>query len=119
MKRIFAAAAFGLMLAGQSFAPALADDCTRPPAPSVPKGAEANNDEMVAAHHAVTAYMADTQGYLDCLQNLENRHKEAETLTPELQQEYLTRYNAAVDSMETVAAEFNQAVRDYKAANPQ
>ena len=119
MKRIFAAAAFGIVLVGQSLTPAYADDCNRPPAPTVPNGAQATNDDMVATHGAVKTFMADTQGYLECLQKIEARHQEAETLTPELQQEYVTRYNAAVDSMETVAAEFNQAVRDYKAANPE
>lgn len=118
MKRILVAATFGVILAGQSLAPALADDCSRPPAPAVPNGAQASNDAMVTAHGAVKSYMGDTQAYLDCLEQLETRHQETKTLTPEMKQEYATRYNAAVDSMETVAAEFNQAVRDYKAANP-
>lgn len=117
MNKFVPAFAIGLMLALPVAAPALADDCTRPPAPTVPQGATASNDQMVAASGAVKTYMAETESYLSCLQAQEALMKDQ--LTPELQQDMLNRYNSAVESMEAVAAEYNQAVRDYKAANPQ
>lgn len=93
---------------------AAAQDCTRPPAPTVPDGATASRDRMIAGSQAVQEYMAATESYLGCLK-VEESLIPPEELTAEVRQSTIERHNAAVDDMNRVAEAFNQAVRAYKA----
>ena len=87
-------------------------------------GAEASKDDMLARQSSVKLYMAAMEKYLDCIAKKENdtlaampditdeeRKNRADALTK--------KHNAAVNEMELVAAEFNEAVRDYKEAKGQ
>lgn len=94
--------------------------CDYPQRASVPNGNSATKDEMIAGQKAVKAYMAAMDEYLACIASEEEVAK-AQIEDPseeELQQRQLMlnkRHNAAVEEMEIVAANYNNAVRAYKA----
>ncbi len=89
--------------------------CTYPDEVDMPDGATASEPEMLAGRDAVQQYMAEMDDYLTCLD------KEAKSLgeeeTPEQKQMHVARHNAAVDQMETIAAQFNEQLRAYKSRN--
>jgi hypothetical protein len=94
--------------------------CDYPQRATVPDGATASKEEMIAGQKSVKAFMAEMEEYLSCIAAAE----EAAVLlledsTPDvlLQRETMLgkRHNAAVEDMEIVAAEFNNEVRAYKA----
>lgn len=97
---------------------AFADDCSRPPSPAIPSGAAANQETMIAAQAAVKKFLADSEAFRNCLQAQEALVPK-EQLTADLQKSYVERYNAAVDAEVATGNEFNQAIRDYKAARTQ
>jgi hypothetical protein len=88
--------------------------CAYPEVPSdLPSGDTETQEEMVVAQKAVKSFVADMEAYLACLD------ADIEALGAEATDEHRLirdkRYNAAVDVMDATAAEFNQAVRAYKA----
>lgn len=93
--------------------------CEYPTRIEVPDGKTASMDTMVAGQQAVKHYMSAMEEYLDCID------KETETLVGSGDEEaekeqraiLVSKHNAAVDEMETVADSFNEEVRAYKAAN--
>ena len=89
--------------------------CPFPKEVSVPDGATATTDEMVEAQARVKQYMAEMEGYLDCLDREEASISEKQT--PEAKALHVQRHNAAVDAMESVAAQFNEQIRAYKQVN--
>jgi hypothetical protein len=70
---------------------------------------------MTAAQQRMQAYMGKMQQYLDCLEQEEAALPE-EQRTTETRAHTVKRYNAAVEAMESLAAQFNEQVRAYKAA---
>ena len=92
-----------------------AQACDYPEAVSVPDGRTATQDEMVSGQRQVKAYMAAMEEYLDCLDAETNAG--GEEPTDEQRKILISRHNAAVDEMETLAAAFNEQVRAFKAAN--
>lgn len=96
---------------------AMADDCVRPTAPSVPNGATASKEEMISAKHAITKYVAESDSYIACVDALDAKipanlkPEDAKTQHVAL----ITRHNAAVDEQQAVANQFNNAVKAYKA----
>lgn len=109
--------AFGvsLLLAAHS---ALA--CDYPDRVLVPNGNSATKEEMIEGQRGVKKYVSDMQAYLDCIVAEEKKAREAITdLQPEAEQEredlLNKKYNAAVDEMERLAAQFNAEVQAYKA----
>ena len=75
---------------------------------------------MIAGQAGVKKYVADMEIYLACIQETEKASREAMTdLQPEDEQEredaLNKKYNAAVDEMERVAAQFNAEVQAYRA----
>ena len=72
-------------------------DCQKPAAPALPDANTAVTPEMVKAKNQVTAYMKDAEAYLSCLGKGN-----------------VTDYNAMVDSMEKLAAEFNSLIKKFK-----
>jgi hypothetical protein len=93
--------------------------CDYPERIQIPNGASASKEEMLSAQKDVKTYVADMEGYLDCILEEEKAARAAiEDLTPEVEQQredMLTKkYNAAVDEMETIAARFNTEVQAYK-----
>jgi hypothetical protein len=101
-------------LAAVSVSPVYAE-CSYPREVSIPDGATASNDDMVKGQTLVKQYMAEMEGYLDCLDQEEATIPEKQT--PEAKQLHLQRHNAAVDAMEAMAAKFNEQIRAYKQAN--
>jgi DNA repair ATPase RecN len=104
------AVALAALLAGPAFGA-----CTYPPAEQVPDGKTASQAEMTAAQQRMQAYMGKMQQYLDCLEQEEAALPE-EQRTTETRALTVKRYNAAVEAMESLAAQFNEQVRAYKAA---
>ncbi len=111
-----------LVLAATAFVvstPAVSKDCAYPEKVDVPDGNAATEEEMIAGQKRVKKYIAAMESYLDCLQD-DLAERAADMSEEEIaEQRALTdsRHNAAVDEMETVANEFNAAVRAYKASN--
>jgi hypothetical protein len=109
--------AFGISLifAGQAvFA------CDYPDRVLVPNGNTATKADMVAGQRGVKTYVAAMEVYLDCI--IEEEKSARETmgdLEADVEQEredmLNKKYNAAVDEMERLAAQFNAEVQAYKA----
>jgi len=93
--------------------------CDYPSRIDVPNGAVATRDEMIAGQRSVKEYVAAMEEYLDCIVTEEKAKRATmDSLTAEdeqLREEMLNKkYNAAVDEMENVAAQFNAEVRAFK-----
>lgn len=93
--------------------------CDYPDRISLPNGATATKDEMLSGQKGVKKFVADMEVYLECLVEEEKVARAGiEDLTPELEkqrEEMLTKkYNAAVEEMEKVAAQFNTEVQAYR-----
>lgn len=106
-------------LAVITFAP-LALACDYPKRVSIPNGTVATKDEMVAGQRGVKKYMLDMEEYLACMAE-EDEQLRAGIENPDLLVEaqrdemLVKKHNAAVEEMEKLAADYNEAVRTYKA----
>ena len=114
-KLIKIALSISLVFFGQS-----AFACDYPNRVLIPNGNTATKDEMIAGQAGVKTYVADMEIYLACIQEEEKAARETMTdLQPEDEQEredaLNKKYNAAVDEMERVAAQFNAEVQAYRA----
>src|ERR1700761_1296323 len=83
-------------------------DCVLPPAPSkIPDAATASQQEMVSAMQTLKEYNGDVETYTKCLEF-------------EAKQNHLTHadeermHNTAVDTLQKIAAKFNEQVRTFK-----
>ena len=108
-------------------ATAIASDCSGPEAPTLPDGSSATMEALVASKNAVTEFQAANSEYLNCLDAEISSAKSAistaseESKAAEAKATYQTlldAYNQAVSAEETLAQDFNSAIRAYKAANP-
>ena len=102
------------------FAAPAAFACDYPQRANVPNGQTATKDEMIAGQQSVKAYMAAIEEYLACIATDEETaiarlEDPSEEVLQQREQMLGKRHNAAVEEMEIVAAEFNNAVRAYKA----
>ena len=93
--------------------------CDYPERVRIPTGSTASKDDMITGQKDVKTFVAAMEVYLDCIVEEEKLARLAlEDLAPEVEQqreELLNKkYNAAVDDMEKVAAQFNEEVRYYK-----
>src|SRR3954463_2275711 len=84
-------------------------DCVLPPAPSkIPDGSSASEQEMITAMQTLKEYNGDVDTYTKCLEfeAKQNRlsHMEEEKM-----------HNNAVDTLQKVAAKFNEQVLTFKA----
>ena len=108
------------LLLGSGYA--VAGDCTAPAMPTLPDGATASMEQMLEGQKAVKTFQAANLDYMKCLEpGLTEAKTKAEAGEEGASDTYnaaLEVYNAAVSSEEDLAGRFNQAVRDYKAANP-
>jgi len=96
-------------------------ECLLGDEPTIPDGATSSYDDMIAAKGEVDAYMAVSNDFLSCLESeneaaIDGMDKDA---AAEMTAAMAEKHNAAVEMQEKVAGAFNQAIRDYKAANPQ
>lgn len=80
--------------------------------PGVPDGAVAAEETLADASTEVRGYVAKTQDFLACLE----AHEAAlgAEITDEQRADIVTTYNAAVESMQAVAEDFNEQVRRYR-----
>jgi len=93
--------------------------CEYPQQVEIPNGESATREQMIESQRAVKDYVATMEEYLDCLIEEEQAARaEMEELSAEdeqLREDMLNKkYNAAVDEMERVAAQFNAEVQAYK-----
>ena len=94
--------------------------CEYPKRVLIPNGNTATKDEMIEGQRGVKQYVSDMEIYLQCIVEEEKQAREAmDELPPEVEQEredmLNKKYNAAVDEMERVAAQFNAEVQAYRA----
>lgn len=107
-----------IAIASLIFAP-LVFACDYPERADLPNGATASKDDMLAGQKTVKNYMSTMEEYLTCL---EKDEKNAVAALDELSDEdrasrdtaFTKKYNAAVEEMELIAAQFNEEVRAYK-----
>ena len=93
--------------------------CDYPAKVDMPNGMTATKEDMLSGQRNVKKFVADMEVYLECivaeekesLSQTENLDSEEEQLREDLLNK---KYNAAVDDMEIVAANFNAAVQSYK-----
>ncbi len=101
------------------FAP-LALACDYPKRVSIPNGSVSTKDEMVAGQRSVKKYMVDVEEYIACIAEKDEQIRagiEDPDLLVEAQRDEMLvkKHNAAVEEMEKLAADYNEAVRTYKA----
>jgi hypothetical protein len=101
-------ALIGLVLGSTA---SIADDCTAPPSPTLPDGATATMEQMLAGQKAVKTYQAANADYIAAAGD--SPGPELTNTLAQLNEDY----NASVSSEEQVANEFNEALRAYKKAN--
>ena len=101
--------------------------CTYPTAPaSIPDGATASKEQMIAAKNDVSRYNTDMNAYLDCIKAEIDAAtpKDPSKLSPadkkksDEQLKILTqKNNAAVDELQALVGRFNEQLKAYKAAH--
>ena len=96
--------------------------CEYPQRVSVPDGATASKEDMIAGQKGVKSYMASMEEYLSCIEADEAKRVlelgNVDDDTKRQQEEMFNKkYNAAVEEMNLVAEEFNMQVRAYKDRN--
>lgn len=94
--------------------------CEYPDRVLVPNGNTATKSDMVEGQRGVKSYVAAMEVYLDCIVEEEKTARESMgNLEADQEQEredmLNKKYNAAVDEMERLAAQFNAEVQAYKA----
>ncbi len=97
--------------------------CDYPARIDMPNGATADRETMLSAQTAVKEFVTSMEQYLECIVMEENNARaQMVDLAPEDEQQredLLTKkYNAAVEEMERIAAEFNTEVQAYRDRDP-
>ena len=114
-----------LLALALSSTPALAQDCAAPAAPTLPDGATSSYDDMIAGMGQVKDFQAANAEYLSCLEPQIEAAKTAamaEDAPDEAKAALMAAekaYNDAVSVEEGIAGQFNNEIREYKAANPE
>ncbi|MDE0753446.1 MAG: hypothetical protein OSB26_02210 [Woeseiaceae bacterium] len=94
--------------------------CDYPTRVMVPNGNTATKEDMLTGQKGVKTYVAEMEVYLECIIAEEKTARDTlGALEPEQEQEredmVNKKYNAAVDEMERLAAQFNSEVQAYNA----
>ena len=105
-------------------AASMADECATPSLPTLPDGATATMDQMLAGQKAVKEYQAANSEYRACLDPQvsaaevaaagDSPSEEATAALKKINEEY----NVSVSKEEELALKFNEALKAYKAKNP-
>jgi len=105
-------------------AASMAGECTAPALPTLPDGATATMEQMLAGQKAVKEYQAANSEYRACLDPQvsaaevaaagDSPSEEAQAALKKLNDDY----NSSVSREEELAVKFNTALRDYKTAHP-
>lgn len=93
--------------------------CDYPQRVSVPDGATATKEGMIAGQRGIKDYLAAMDQYLACIEDAEQEtvagiDESDEDAKQQRIEMFNKKYNAAVEEMNLVAAEFNVQVRAYK-----
>ena len=91
-------------------------ECTVPDDVLIPDGNASTYEEMRDSQAFVKEYLAEMETYLECLEQDESPR--ATELTGNAELRHTRRRHAAIDTMESVAARFNEQVRAFKKAHP-
>ena len=96
--------------------------CDYPSRVLIPNGSTATKEDMLNGQRNVKSYVGEMEVYLECIVEEEKVAVAAmDNLEPEVEQQredmINKKYNAAVDEMERIAAQFNAEVQAYKAKN--
>ncbi len=84
-------------------------DCVLPPAPSkIPDGNTASQQEMVSAMQTLKEYNGDVDTYTKCLEFEAKQNHLSHTDEERM-------HNTAVETLQKIAAKFNEQVRTFKA----
>lgn len=104
----------GLVAGGTTYA-----DCTLPDGGSItiPSGASATREEMVATQKALKAYDTAIRAYSDCLQDELAKKIATGGDKAKLGEEYSRRSNEEVDKMQRLADKFNTELHAFKDKN--
>lgn len=104
-------AAIVCLLAGSGTALA----CDYPSADDVviPDGSTADKDQMLTGQKSVKTFLQEMEDYLTCIRIAYTGNDKQPT--PQEENVWSARHNAAVDAMDSVAARFNEQVRIFKA----
>ena len=94
--------------------------CDYPERVVIPNGTTATKEDMLQGQRSVKVFVADMEVYLECIVDTEKMARagmEEISANDEQQREDLLnkKYNAGVDEMERVAAQFNVEVQAYRA----
>lgn len=101
-------------------------ECVQPESPTLPDGASATMDDMIAGQQAVKTFQTANLDYMACLEAqfteakkaIENgKAASAEAVKAAYEQD-VEAYNQAVSAEEELAGQFNTEIREYRAANP-
>jgi hypothetical protein len=93
-------------------------DCTPPSGSiSIPDGATASRDQMVAAQRAVKEYDTAVKAYGDCLQHQLDAQVAGGGDRNQLAAEYDRMNNSEVLKLQKLAEKFNAELRIFKAKN--
>ena len=121
MQMIKIAALVGTFAAAPAFA-----ECTAPSQPTLPDGASATMEDMLAGQKAVKTFQEANMDYMKCMEariaaaksaGEDAETKDARKAAADTYTTAIEAYKAAVSAEETVAGDFNTQVREYKAAN--
>lgn len=93
--------------------------CDYPTRVELPIGMTATKDDMLTGQRNVKKFVANMEEYLECIVVEEKKARSEldgiEAEDEQLREDLLNKkYNAAIDEMEKVAAEFNAAVQAYR-----
>ena len=115
MKKITQTVLTLALLCGMPFAYA----CDYPHRADVPDGNTATKEEMLNGQRGIKAYMSAMEEYLSCIEAAEqDTVAGVDDLDGVARQQRIDmfnkKYNAAVEEMNLIAAEFNIQVRAYK-----
>lgn len=115
IKSLLRMTSFLVLLAGATGALA----CDYPARVEIPDGTTADREAMLSAQRDVKQFVTSMEEYLECIVNEENNARaQMVDLAPEDEQQredLLTKkYNAAVEDMERIAAEFNTEVQAFR-----
>ena len=96
--------------------------CDYPSRVLIPNGSTATKEDMLDGQRNVKSYVSEMEVYLECIVEDEKVAVAAmDNLEAEVEQQredmINKKYNAAVDEMERLAAQFNAEVQAYKAKN--
>ena len=92
--------------------------CDYPERAEIPNGATATRDDMIEGQRSVKTFIGAMEEYLACIESEEAAVRENGDIDEEDKASRIAalikKYNAAVDDMNLVAAQYNDEVKAYR-----